>query len=625
MQTMLPRTGDDLQTLTAQLQMLSEDIPLGIRCICRNRDLIILGQHQPGISLNVSKIFRFLERKIQSLQIQCAQRVRLYLRVAGQDSPYASRQFTIQPPPPPPLEESLDQETPKEKWYLADEDIDAWLSELGATGTVSGVDPGLPGAANSAELTLRQATDLTLESPTEGELTLPPAPSEDPDTLSLVPYSDLDTDPTLVARQRLGKLNPRWAIASGAATLGLVGGAYLVTRPCSLATCPQLQTARSLEQESLAALASGRDPAALEAAQQSLGRAVALLETIPLWSSHKSEATALMSDYEEKATTLEQLIYLENRVTEALPPDLSQPQPVEDWQAARNALTSIIGKLEDIQPDHEFYTYARQKLNQYQIVLARVNYQFKQETEAQAALDNAQQTVKLAETRQTIARSLENWQLVRATWQVVMMRLEDIAAGQTIAAQEAERLMDIYQARLDAANQQVDAEQLARRLLQQGQQRAQEAEVAQERFQWRQALVDWEAAIAFIEEIPQETSQHSEAQSLLNSYKQFRDEVQDKLEATARVARHLTEICDRELQRCSLLAVDQSIRLQLDQDYVSAIEVARATGNRDLQAIVTEHQLALREALVAIATEFELPVEVYSPAQTLLDRHLPEG
>jgi hypothetical protein len=646
MLTRLTRSEEELHSLTVQLQALLADIPLKIQCICRDSDLVILGQHHPDLALDTRRIFHTLERQIQAFQIQCARQVRLYLRTVGDSSPYASRQFAIQPPPPPPLlNPGASLSSTEEKWLLDDEDIDAWLHEVGTPGLEQlpllehGTRIEIQDNLTNLPTDLRtdKSHDLAVRSPSQFESAMAVANAGDTperaENLSLVPYSAAegedqdvlhsDLNDALVTRQQGSRWNARWAIVTGAATLGLAGGTYLVTRPCSLNTCPELQTARSLEQNSLATLQQGNTPDALAVAHQSLGRAVAVLETIPLWSSRRPEAAQLMESYQAKAETLEQLLHLETQVSEVLPPDLNQPRSVEDWQTIRAALIPMIGHLSDIGLDQSIYPYARRQLAHYRAALATVERQLQREQQAQAALDNAQQTVKLAETRQAIARSLENWQLVRATWQVVMMRLEDIPSN-TLAVEEASQLREEYQPKLDAANQQVDAEQLARNLLEQGKQRAAEAQSAQTRFHWRQALVDWEAAIAFLEEIPQGTSKQSQVQTLLATYQQSRDQAQQKLEATAQVASQLDQLCQGEIQLCTLLAVDQSIRLQLGQSYVAAIEAARSTGNRDLQAIVTEHQLNLRRAFVAIATEFDLPVEVYSPSQALLDRHLPE-
>ncbi|MBD2461098.1 hypothetical protein H6G89_08590 [Oscillatoria sp. FACHB-1407] len=615
MQTTIPL--DNLDTLGVQLQdLLHEnllpDSLIGIRCTLKEEKLIVLGQHQAGISLDPTQTLRFLERTIQSLQLHFTQQVRLYLRVAGQKQPYAHRFFVIQPPPPPPNPVLCEAEgtAKSEEWIVPDEELDALVQEL------------MTHAAQSA-------SEPTQSSPPDGETTPPSLLSfERGGALALISSSALERLATDTRSTWNGWMNQlqgkhKLVIGTGVATLSLAGGMYALTRPCVVGSCSELQTAQDLSQQSIDRVEAAKTKADLEQAQQQLGQAIALLETIPVWSGQSSDARTLMQTYQAQAAALNHLVAAQDKATSALQASENPPHAVEIWRNVRSQWQEAIAQLEQIDAESTLYTLAQQRLKTYRTNLTEAGRHLQREEQAQSTLDVAQQAVQLAGERHRKAHTLADWQLTRATWQIVIMRLQEVTAD-TTGALEAERLLNAYRPKLAEANERVEQEEIGVQLFTQATQHAQTAQSAERRFAWQEAIARWRLAIEVIQEVPDGTAHATQAQEQIDTYKASLSQAEQKVQASAQVSNELTKVCSRELQACQLMSVSDEIRVQLNPTYVQAIETARNSGNRDLQAIVTDHQLTLRRSLEGIANHFRLPVEVYDPNNGLLDRHLPE-
>ncbi|MDX2217217.1 MAG: hypothetical protein SFY66_28375 [Oculatellaceae cyanobacterium bins.114] len=615
MQTTLPL--DNLNTLGVQLQELLHenllhDIPVGIRCTLKEEKLIVLGQHQPGISLDSTQTLRFLERAIQSLQLHFTQQVRLYLRVSGQKQPYAHRFFVIQPPPPPPNPKlcGTEEASPsKDEWIVGDEELDVLVEELMTYAS-------------------QPASEKLQGSPPDGQETPPNFLSFDSGgALTLLSSSALeriatDTRSTWDVWMTRLQGNPKVVIIA-VATLGVTGGLYALTRPCVVGSCPELQTARDLNQRLMDQVTNAQTKTDLEQAQHQLGRAIALLETIPIWSGKSPDAHTLIHNYQAQTDALNRLIAAQDKATLALQASQDPPYAIAVWQQVQAHWQEAIAQLEQIAPESTMYPVVQQRLQTYRTNLTEARQQVQREEQAQSTLDVAEQASKLAAERHRKARSLADWQLTRATWQIVIMRLQEVTAN-TTGALEAERLLNAYQPKLTEVNARVEQEEIAHQMFTQATQHAQLAQSAERRFAWQDAIARWRLAIEMIQEVPPGTAYATQAGEQVDTYQAALSQAEQKLQASAQVTSELNKVCTGELQACQLLSVSDEIRVQLEPTYVQAIETARNSGNHDLQAIVADHQLTLRRSLEGIANQFRLPVEVYDPNHGLLDRHLPE-
>ena len=591
----------DLQTLGQQLQLLFAEMPLGIRCVFKDDSLIVFGQHQSDLSLEPKQVLQSLERKIQSLQIGFTRRVQLYLQKVGQQEPYAQRQFIIQPPPPPPnprlCSEIENSATDKKAWVPADEELSDLMYQLVAV-------PQAPEASSAL-------TEVATESSALGTFT--------PASLVLLQSAIERVEPVL--------LNSIWrdrqAMAMlGVAMLGCTAGVYGMTRPCVLGNCTELQTARSLSPQITQTLQQANTSQDLQAAQQQIGKAVAMLETIPLWSLRHSEAQTLLKDYRQQNEQVEQITGVEDLATIAFQKSQKAPLPVAEWKSVQTLLQSAIRQLDQPSTNVALMPFVQRQLARYRTKLADAEQQMQQEQQAQQTLNTAQEAVKLAKAREGVAQTPANWQLVRASWQAVLDRLQQVPLG-TNAAKEALPLLEAYRAKLGQIDQRILKERSTAQILEQANQQALKAQEFEQNSNWQQAVENWNQAIASVRKVPVGSAYQPAAESLATTYTNSLSQAEQKLQSTQQIQTEVDKLCVGQMRVCNFLSVDTVIKVQLAPTYVGAINTAREMGDSNLQAIVADHQLTLRTALEKLATQLRLPVEVYDPENTLLDRHMP--
>lgn len=475
------------------------------------------------------------------------------------------------------------------------------------------------------------------------------APAPSPESLSLIPWegdTDALTDAALAAALAgemdgtlLSPLVPapraatttaatglsaRTLVAGGAIALGVVGGVYGLSRPCVVGACPELQTAQELEQAAVQQAAAATDVEDLTAAQSQLQRAIATLETIPPWSGRSGRAQTQRDTQATHAMTLGTLTEVARVAQTARDRSQDAPLSVTTWNRLIAPLATAIERLDGISPASPFYATAQRHQQQYAAQLQGYERQRALELEAQEVLNMARQGIEMAEARQQIAQTKEQWQLVRITWQVVVNRLHEVPA-ETYAAIEAARLLQSYEPRLDAAIAQMQREATAAERLSQANTYAQQAEAAANQFNWQGAIAAWTNAIRETRQIPPGTALASQGETLAQEYQSAIEAAQTQLDHHLAISLDIDRACNGEFRKCRLVAVSEEVRVQLSTDYLAAIAAARESGNRDLQAVVTEHQLELRRTLQDLAAEFRLPIAVYDTDDNLLDRHHPNA
>ncbi len=576
---------EDLYTLGQQLQSLFGEIPLGIHCSLRNGKLIVLGQHHPEAPLEPTQTLNALERTIQACYRGLPRQVRLYLRVIGQTEPYAQHRFVTLPPVPPPnpaLWAEADQSS-RQPWVPEDEELGDLMQELITPTSQAIVHHPTP------------APEMTLQEPVAG------------------PQATF-TGGESVAKTRV-------ALALGVAALGIAGGTYGLTRPCVLGACQEIQDGQTFRQQSNQNLQTARTSQDLKNIRQQLQQTIAKLEPIPLWSMRHGEAQTLLQENREKLAVLDQVIPLEETAAATLQKS-QQPNVDLNWQALRQTWKQTIYQLSQVPAQGPLSPYIQRKLEDARTQLSRVEQQIQLEKQAQIPLIQAREAIKLAEVRREKARTLADWQLLKATWQMAVNRLGEIPAG-TAAAREASKLLPTSQGELAKTLAQLNEEQTAARLFDQANQAAVQAQAAEQSADWAGAIAQWNTAIASVKQTPGRTSYQSQATALLTSYNKALAQAQSRLQTLRQIQAELDKVCTGQLKLCNAMEVGSAIKVQLDTAYVQAIEAARASGNHDLQAIVADHQLTLKHSLERLSASFRLPIEVYDPANTLLDRHVP--
>ncbi|PSB32310.1 hypothetical protein [Stenomitos frigidus] len=581
----------DLQRLAQQLQTPLLALPnardLQIQCVIRQDKLMVLGQHPPDETPEPSVVFGILEQTLQSLLPELAQEFRLgqdeapvhgklYLRVLGQQQPYAARSFQLSTPivEPFPSTEALFE--PLVEPAIAEQSLDR--------------DLGSHAADDSAD---QRFSDLTPFSP------------------------ELEQSSDQAPLPRRSPLLP-WLLAGVGVSLICFGtGLWVMSRPCMVGACEPLQTAQTLSQQSTQAIQTAQTGQDLQRAQQQLTDAKRQLEAIPAWSSHHQEAQALQQTYQTQLQTLDLVLAAESNAATATQKSQTLPQSAASLQATQALWREAIAQLQTVSQTNALYAFAQQRLSAYESNLAAIGKLTTAEQQAQKKLVTAKETAKVAEVRQGIARTPENWQLAQTTWQVVINTLKQIPASATSYA-EAQQLLSDYQPKLTAARDRATQEQISQKAFTQALALAQKAEIAQRNNQWSQAVANWREALTNVKQVPKNTAYSEPAQPLVASYSLSLKQAEAQLQVAAVMQRtqdDLNRLCAGTPKMCSYTIANNLIRVQFTASYERKLRMAfivGQSGDRGTLGGAVNHIETLQTALQTISDNAGVPLEVYN-------------
>ena len=409
-------------------------LAVAVRCALQGDRLLVVGNHRTDLSLNPRRVLQLLEAHIHALQIRSIQQVGLYLRIVGQPKPYVRRQFWLNQPLPKPV-----------------------LSGLAASATV-----GTEAIAPPATIPIPKPAPTVSSARTKARL-MPPRTARRP-VRAVAPKSP----PAVVPNASKSVQAPQAIAASGVdhrlllAGIGAVGlalGSYVLTQPCTLGACPQIQTAESLGNKSFTVVTQAPANPDLAAAQQYLTGAIDLLETVPLWSSHRQTASKLRQQYQQENEVLSGLIQAEQGAIAATQASEAPVLNLQTWQWICNQWQAAIQQLETVPVSSPFYATATAKLQDYRDRLALAQTRLQQEEAAGQRLGEARQLLKLAWERQQHAIRQKRPDLaaaVVATWEAGIERLRQVPPN-TSAAFEAERFLALYQPRVEQIKRDLEA------------------------------------------------------------------------------------------------------------------------------------------------------------------------
>ena len=514
-----PLYQQPLQRLTQQLQetlsLLANAVPMQIQCVVKQGNLMVLGQHLPDDTPDPEAVFDALEQAIQDLlpalstelALGDTAQAKLYLRALGQRQPYASHSFRLMPAihAPLPVAEMVTEALEKH----ASEEETGDRTEVLSPHPPSDRDEIRQDHIDVDRVLSQDHLDTTdsIYDPTYVE------PSE------LVPL-DLTPEPSLVSgldRAERPSMLP-WVLAGiGISVVGFASGLWIMSRPCVLGACEPLQRAQALSQQSTQAMQTAKTGQELQQVQQQLTEATRLLQSIPAWSSQHGEAEALQQTYRSQAQTLDLVLAAEAKANTASQTSQTLPQPIAALQSAQTLWREAIAQLQTIPQSSSLYAFAQTHLTNYVTNLEAIGTLITAEQQAQKKLAAAKETVKVAEARQGIAQTPENWQLAQTTWQVVINTLQQIPST-TTSYTEAQKLLADYQSKLSAAHDRATQEQIAKKSFNQALALAQRAETAQRQNQWSQAVANWREALTNIKQVPSNTAYTEPAQPLVASY-----------------------------------------------------------------------------------------------------------
>jgi hypothetical protein len=243
---------EDLQLLgrTLQEQLLAE-VTSGevfqIKCAVNKDELMILTQHPVGVTVDTKQIFAVLEEVLQSLPTYREQRVQCFLRVVGEKLPYAQNSLIM-----------------KGQGSLEDQPDEEEISS---------------------------SSPLVYSPFVEEEL-----------------FDPLADAPDLLTTKSKFPVKP---IFLGAALIGIFmlgGGAYLLTRPCVMFECKEIETAQKLKIESRQLMSRAKSENELVAVQQQLEATSAALTKIPHWSPRYQQVEELKASLSGQSAKINQVV-----------------------------------------------------------------------------------------------------------------------------------------------------------------------------------------------------------------------------------------------------------------------------------------------------------------------------
>jgi len=401
-----------------------------------------------------------------------------------------------------------------------------------------------------------------------------------------------------------------------------IGASYVLSRPCVVGGCPAIVNAQDLDR----ALQDTQTPWSIQHTEQvktEMGSAIQSLERIPIWSHHYETAQTLLADYRAQEVALENLLNAYRLANQAAQQSLNPPHPVETWAEIVGLWQAAIAQLEGISASSAIYPLALEKLQEYRQNLAiAMRYQALENT-ASDRFNQAQRAAGVAEAREGVAQNVENWRLVRSTWQVAVDKLSAVPTG-TVIHRKAAGLLPVYQARLAAARDRLTREQLAANTYSQAITAAGQARNYEQQSQWQSAVEKWQQASAYVQQVGQGTFYYDQAQALTPTYQASLQEATGRLTSASQLAQthqELAEICEGFPQVCQFTVGASLISVRLTTAYFQQVQAAQR--NLGTQPQLSQHLQGLQTALVIVSNNANLPLELYGPDSQLIGRYVP--
>ncbi|HYX13902.1 MAG TPA: hypothetical protein VE944_05940, partial [Nostoc sp.] len=577
---------EDLQLLakTLQEQLLAEVSTaevFEVKCVVNKDELMILTQHESDVIFDTQIIFAVIEEVLQSLAPHRERRVQCFLRVFGEQLPYA-------------------------KCFLV-------LKETGGWG-----DGGVGGAGEAGEAEGQYFSTLS-----SSAITYSPSIHKIDEEELFDPFADAPNLPTFKPASQIK------SILLGAALVGVIvlgGGAYLLTRPCVISECKEIQNAEQLKTKSPQLLRRAKSEKELVAVQQQLTAASAALNTVPSWSPRyqvSEELKASLSGRSEKISQVVKALQAGSLATQKVQTPASS---LEELQARQHLWRQAIAPLETISSSSELYGLVQGKLLNYRVRLHAVNQQIVTEEKWLKKLTAAKAVASAAENREATAKSLNDWQKVQSTWLVAINALNSIPLTSP-GYQEAEKLLVDYKPKLVAARDRATKERLAVKAYQQAVSTAKQAKVYEQQNQWLAAATYWDQALQTAKKISQDSLYYTQAQSLIEPYSTALKQAQEKVQVISSLQQTRTDLdktCINQIRICTF-SIDNAgiiVRLTPEYDQIRQNNLANPySKNSDTPIDVTNHLQILREALAVISDNASLSLFLYdSQSQVIYTR-----
>jgi hypothetical protein len=658
---------DDLQLLTKTLQELFlAEVPFGgafqVKCVVNNDEMMILIQHPVGLTVDTQTVFQVLEDAIQSLLSHRHEHIQCFLRVLGEKRPYTKRSLYINQTveideinPYPTLEASAAKESGDNSFGklifpslsdpipspASDETDSPFTPSVSKTSfddeTDSPFTPSVfaPSFSDETDSPFTPSVSKTsFNDETDSPFTpsvFAPSFSDDIDSASAPPvfapaFSDEveeeePFDPfaggpdLLTAKSK----KPIKLILFGVACVGIVflgSGIYLLTNPCILSQCQAIQTADQLKTESRRLMSHAKSEQQLVTLQHQLEVSSSELAQIPFWSIHHTKVEELRASLSGSAEKIDQVVKALQAGALATKKTQTPSANLEELQARQKLWRRAIAPLEAIASNSELYDLSQVNLLSYRANLNNLNQQLLLAEKWVKKLNAAKAVASAAAQQETTVKSLKDLQKVQSTWQVAVNALNIIPPNSS-EYENAQELLKEYKPKLAAARNRATKEQLAAKTYQQAINAAKQAKAYEQKQQWQVAVGQWELALQSAKQIPDNSFEYRQAQSLIEPYSATLKQAQAKLEIANSVQKtrtDLNKICTQGMRICTFTLNNQEITVQLSREYDQARQSnlpANNPGNSKIIANGNQHLEILQQALGVISDNANMSLAVY--------------
>jgi hypothetical protein len=225
---------------------------------------------------------------------------------------------------------------------------------------------------------------------------------------------------------------------------------------------------------------------------------------------------------------------------------------------------------------------------------------------AEATARNASQKGQVA------AQPISEWQAAKSQWETAIAQLAAVPPESPLHSFAQKRLAD-YRGNLAFIQQRISAEQDAQNRLAAARQTAELAtarqSVAQKPVDWRQAQVTWQVAVNALQQIPNGTTAHAEAQQLLESYRPKLGSSRDRATKEQLAQRVYTQATNYEKQA---KAAQQSNQWsQAASSWQNALNAAKQVPNdtsvsEAAQTLVSSYTGSLQQAQAVVKIRGDL-------------------
>ncbi|ACK68770.1 hypothetical protein PCC7424_0302 [Gloeothece citriformis PCC 7424] len=417
----------------------------------------------------------------------------------------------------------------------------------------------------------------------------------------------------------------------GTGIILLLGGIYIISRPCSLGSCATLPQAQQLAQEGISAFETSPSPESLSVVEGRLTEAVEKLIKIPWWSSYHSQANSLLNLYQGRLDNLEELNRALNQAYQAVDKAQNPPLPAGEWRTIQELWQEAISDLKQLPPDSPFYSFAQTKLKEYQGNLETIKQRLQAEKQSQISLAKAKEAAKLAIVRQNVAQSVEEWQLVYATWKTAIKRVQEIADG-TTNTQEARQLLNTYMPHYTKANARLQQEILAQNHYNEALKQAQSAQNSQQNQQWSSAVSHWRSALTALKQIKPNTFVANEAQPLMTNYTLALNQAQINLKKAVnlqQLRQSLEEVCSGDKKICTYQITPTLVKVNLTSTYMQQVWQtalqAKAQSNLNSQIAILNHISHLEKNWQTLSNRFKTNIAIYNDKNELMVNYEPNN